>query len=750
MLWMGLLVGWSGAEVPLEELGALAAARDVAGLQRFVTPNTQDRVNFDFLRTGGVYGGGRAGWTVHPLVDPVGGSTHIVFSTPLSCEDIGEQVYRWSDGGFGPRVPELESFGLRLRHQELTVQFEPKDSKVKILAEPRFTVEGRTSPTFHLRIDPRLSVRSVRLKGGGEVPYAQAAGTISLATPPQRTFQLEMVIEGSVGQRGQEGTVNDREVILSGMCWWPSLARQASSSRVTVLTPPQWRAFSHGTKETEAVENGVRRTVWVNRIPVSVFSLTAGEYVVVSEKRGKWTLWSAEVDGDRDMLALQNELNFEVVRALDEFHPWPYPAWGSVISEHFPGGALEAYSFATYAKGWLPELEPHEPSHTYWGGLIPNTYLRSLWNESLATYFEGFVRREGMPGNRSDLRWIYREIPNGLPAFRAVVPIMASAEAGPAASTVGYRYGGLILDMLEDEIGVDALRRAMQSWLREHPRGRTGEWEDFMRHLLAASGRDLRWFFDQWLRRAGYPEFEVETSVGDWTPSGYPWTTQLRFTGAPYRIRLDALVRYEDGTSARIRLPLTSGQSAVRIEQRLPKRPKSITYDPLFRIVRNIDSRAQPSTLARSIRGKRIWAMPGYEGQAQALFGRAPQRVDERLPENPSEWILVGDPRENAELAKLWARIEDGPEWKGKTLSWRGQSVSSGMGGFAALVTLDRGARCIVAWGTSRVAVNWGLAESALFDDLGRVRAGRRAMANAGALHFDLLPDPIETAPNQP
>ena len=39
--------------------------------------------------------------------------------------------------------------------------------------------------------------------------------------------------------------------------------------------------------------------------------------------------------------------------------------------------------------------------------------------------------------------------------------------------------------------------------------------EDFRKAMEAASGKDLKWFFDQWLYKAGHPELKVRWHYED-------------------------------------------------------------------------------------------------------------------------------------------------------------------------------------------------------------------------------------------
>ncbi|WP_146014244.1 M1 family metallopeptidase, partial [Pseudomonas sp. GW460-E13] len=67
-----------------------------------------------------------------------------------------------------------------------------------------------------------------------------------------------------------------------------------------------------------------------------------------------------------------------IIQFYERFAPYPFSQYGGLDSETYGGGAMEAYSYATYGGG-LPSEDPHEPAHTWWGGLINNTYFHSFW-----------------------------------------------------------------------------------------------------------------------------------------------------------------------------------------------------------------------------------------------------------------------------------------------------------------------------------------------------------------------------------
>src|SRR5256712_6014007 len=68
-----------------------------------------------------------------------------------------------------------------------------------------------------------------------------------------------------------------------------------------------------------------------------------------------------------------------------------------------------------------------------------------------------------------------------------------------------YQKGGFVLHMLRTTLGDSAFFRGLHRYYDRYRNGNALS-DDLRRELEAASGRPLGWFFDQWLRRPGFPE----------------------------------------------------------------------------------------------------------------------------------------------------------------------------------------------------------------------------------------------------
>ncbi len=157
-------------------------------------------------------------------------------------------------------------------------------------------------------------------------------------------------------------------------------------------------------------------------------------------------------------------------------------------------------------------LVSHELAHQWFGDLLTCRDWAHIWlNEGFATYFA--------------LLWT--EHHRGKDAFQAAVMGMMqgalSADAKePRRPIVWKRYknpwemfsahaylkGGMVLHMLRYLLGDDLFWKGIKHYVRKHA-FRCVQTDDFKIAMEEATGKDLSWFFDQWLYKAGYPEFEV-------------------------------------------------------------------------------------------------------------------------------------------------------------------------------------------------------------------------------------------------
>jgi aminopeptidase N len=230
-------------------------------------------------------------------------------------------------------------------------------------------------------------------------------------------------------------------------------------------------------------------------------------------------------------------------------------------------------------------LIAHETAHQWFGDAVTEREWSHVWlSEGFATYFSALwtEHAHGETAFRHDMASIRTTVleDQGSVPSRPVIDT-AQRDLMALLDRNSYEKGGFVLHMLRRQVGDSAFFRALRAYYATHRDG-TALTDDLQHAMEQAAGQQLAWFFDQWLRRPGYPDVDVTWSHD---PSSHQVTLDIRQGpryGA-YRFPLTVEVQGADGDSrkatvlvpaelyARLTLPGGAESGAA---------PKAIVADP--------------------------------------------------------------------------------------------------------------------------------------------------------------------------
>src|SRR5258708_36136789 len=102
----------------------------------------------------------------------------------------------------------------------------------------------------------------------------------------------------------------------------------------------------------------------------------------------------------------------------------------------------------------------HELAHSWWGGLVPNTYTVDMWNEGFASYSERLLGEATKPEPPTGLRAGEERVSRWKPPAR--IPIIGAGDAlDHPQSLVGYLKGAAVLHMLRRTVGEETFHRTL-------------------------------------------------------------------------------------------------------------------------------------------------------------------------------------------------------------------------------------------------------------------------------------------------
>jgi aminopeptidase N len=268
--------------------------------------------------------------------------------------------------------------------------------------------------------------------------------------------------------------------------------------------------------------------------------------------------------------------------------PFPYEKLAHVQSSTRFGGMENAstifYADAGFRRQTMTDdIIAHETAHQWFGDAVTESQWAHLWlSEGFATYFAALWNRAARGDSAFRLQ---------MSAMRQTVladtiavtkrPVIDTAETNYLAllNHNSYEKGGFILQMLRASIGERAFFDGLRSYYAKH-RHSTALTDDLQSELEGSSKAKLGWFFDQWLRRPGYPEVAARWSYYAATHEVVISVTQSSRFG-PFQFPLTVEVVDSAGVAHRGEVQVAARAGAMQ-QLRLPAegRPLRVSLDP--------------------------------------------------------------------------------------------------------------------------------------------------------------------------
>jgi aminopeptidase N len=298
-----------------------------------------------------------------------------------------------------------------------------------------------------------------------------------------------------------------------------------ASFEFTVTAPSQYKIVSNGVNvEERKLGNGQTVTHWKEHtpLPTKVMVIGAAKFAVKtfedSPKNIPVSAWVYQQDstkGFHDYAPATEILKF----FSGYIAPYPYEKLANVQSKTIFGGMENASAIfysenSVTGKGEVEDLLAHEIAHQWFGDMASEKSFTHLWlSEGFATYFTNIYwqHKFGEDAFRKRLQKDRDEViefvkTNDRPVVDSLSPYM------DLLNTNSYEKGGWILHMLRNEVGDSLFHKIIQTYYQQF-KGSNADTRDFEAIAEKISGKNLKWFFDQWLYRPGIPQLLIERNI---------------------------------------------------------------------------------------------------------------------------------------------------------------------------------------------------------------------------------------------
>ena len=432
--------------------------------------------------------------------------------------------------------------------------------------------------TFNFRLHSAFTISDVRV-GGTAASWARLdTATVSVAL--DRPYQTNEVFELYIGYAGNPppstawGGVTfrtrsgQREVYTLSEPWYGYTWRPTKDDLTDKSTADMWFTVpasmvvaSNGLLQgTDDVSPGRRRYRWKTDYPTDdyLYCFAATNY---AQFGSTWTYQGYSMPlqffiypehNSAENQAAWLQTNSMLTTFSDLFGLYPFVTEKYGMLEWGWSGGMEHQTLTSIfgSFSWMDGIA-HELAHQWWGDNVTCATWNDVWlNEGFATYAEA-LWYEYQPGSTGE---------------SALHTAMASRRPSNLSGTVycgdisdvsrifdydlSYLKGAWVLHMLRHVVGDPAFFNILAAY-RTTFGGRAATTEDFRHVVEVVTGRDLSWFFSEWVYGGGAPIYAYGSRqfVVDGTRYVELYMTQTQSTGVPtFTMPIDVTTANSAGT----------------------------------------------------------------------------------------------------------------------------------------------------------------------------------------------------------
>ena len=508
-----------------------------------------------------------------------------------------------------------------------------------------------------------------------EVPPRRSPVTLRLA--PGQTAEVRYSgtftpLGGSGSMGGMEGSnipsqvIDSRGIFLTG-AWYPRV-EGLCRYHLTVDLPDGYEAVSEAEEVASERKEGKRHYTFFFSHPLENLTLIASRRFRLNRDRQDGVeILTYFFPEDEHLAPAYIEATKRYLRLYEKLiGKYPYKRF-SVVENFLPTGySMPTYTLLGQGVVRLPFILEtslgHEILHQWFGNLVYVDYGKGNWSEGLTTYLADYYYEE-QKGKGAEYRkgalidyQSYVNPKNEIPLERF------QGRTNRSSQGIGYGKALMVFHLLKHLVGERTFLDSLKKFTAEY-RFHRASWKDLQGTFEAQSGKDLEWFFRQWVREKGMIDLDLgEIKV---QPLGGRFEVQfdLRQKGRVYTFDLPVSF-YSDLGRVRDRFPVEKENSRIKVL--LNDYPHRMVLDEDYDLPRTLSDAEFPPVIARLLGEGKVLLVPPPSGEevyekaidhfrrTGARIERAGQVKEEDL--KASSAVILGKANPLAE--RLFGRIE--------------------------------------------------------------------------------------------
>ena len=574
----------------------------------------------------------------------------------------------------------LEVHAASLTKHDINVHLHPSSGAIEL--SDKITVQQKSE--FRFRLASWLKMTKVLLNGKSVIPHRTPQG-LWLVLPDSGIHTLHFDIKGTIpplpdhpiqGMTGDARAGKDGVFLPGYAAWVPDTNDSPIAYRVRARVPEPYQIAGTG-------RSGDKETFTSDRA-VELPSLFVGPYEVTERRSSNLRLRTYFHKGLKEFAADYLAISENYIRRYSKkIGTYPYSDF-HIISSPLPVGL--GFPNLTYVGRRVLALPfmrgrslAHEVLHNWWGNGVAIDYDGGNWAEGLTTFMADYALAEDRgksAARQMRLGWL-RDFA-ALPRERDIPVRKFYGKHHDASQVVGYGKVAAIFHMLRDEVGAKIFEQAFRLFWTRHKFG-VASWSDIQAAFEKTAGRDLNWFFDQWLQRPGAPKLSLGKSHLTKQNGQHQLTFKVSQEQPFYRLSIPFAVETGNRTVTK-RLKINGGTKKVTLtfDDKLTR----LSLDPNFDVFRRLLPSESPPILRDITLAADTITVIAAEGRAMQsaavelskrlldVRGRPPGRDISQIGSHPA--LIIGSEKKISEiLAQIkWSDRFSRPSTLGSAWAW--------------------------------------------------------------------------------
>jgi len=394
------------------------------------------------------------------------------------------------------------------------------------------------------------------------------------------------------------GIVNTEGISLTSN-WYPSI-KGLAYYKLSATVPRGFEAVSEADEISSKETSAGKEYSFSFPHPLTGIDFVAGAYKVAKENLGDISIYAYFFQEDAGLAGTYIKHARDYLEMYSRLLvPYPYKRFSIVENIQTTGYSMPAFTLLGKEVVRLPFIVQtslgHEITHEWFGNYVYADFSKGNWLEGITTYLSDY-RYEEQKGKG----WEYRK--KILIDYQSYVtpenefPLRDFAErTGFASMAIGYGKGAMLFHMLRNLVGEETFYKSLRR-LIENNRFRSTAWEDIRRSFEADYGKDLSWFFSQWLDRKGIPSINIEDPRSIMLKGIPSVSFKLWQEKEPFRLAIPVDIIAANGTGKKV---IESDKEKQYFDIDADGTPKALVIDRNYDVMRRLQKDELPPVISR-------------------------------------------------------------------------------------------------------------------------------------------------------